>query len=80
MFFIKAGTILAWLLFGYGVFRVTFALIIAFQFESHQSMIAASKRYLNAENTGEAIDKGLPLIAAGIVVGLLVEIAKKRSL
>jgi len=78
MFFIRAGTVLAWVLFGFGTFRVAFALLIAFQFETQESMIAASKRYLNTENTGEAIDKGLPLIAAGIVVGLLVEIAKKR--
>ena len=69
---------MAWVLFGYGAFRVIFAFVIAVQFDTRESMIAASKRYLNAENTGEAIDRGLPILAAGIVVGLLVEIAKKR--
>lgn len=78
MFFIRAGAVLAWLLFGFGALRVIIALIIAFQFDTTESMIAASKRYLGTENTGEAIDKGLPILAAGIVVGLLVEIAKKR--
>ncbi len=46
------------------------------ELESHDAMVAASKRYLATENSGEAIDGSLYILAFGIVLGVLVKIAK----
>lgn len=78
MFFIWAGTFLAWAMVILGAFRVSLGLFVAIGFDGEQ-MLAASRRYLGAANSGEVIDQGIITLAAGIVVGLLVEIAKKRS-
>lgn len=49
---------------------------VAFTFDTHESMVAASKRYLATANSGEAINQGMWMLAAGVVFGLLAKIAK----
>lgn len=70
---------MAWILVIFGAFKIVTGFFVALNFESEQQMIAASKRYLAASSSGEAIDKGFIYLAIGILVGLLVEIAKKRN-
>lgn len=77
MFFIKAGSFIAWVLVVLGFFKVALGLLGALTLESQESMIAFSKRYLATANVGEAIDKGCMMFAAGVVLGLIVQIAKK---
>lgn len=75
MFFIKAGSIIAWLLVVAGLMRVVMGFIIA----SSDNYVAATKRYLGSGTTGEAIDKGFMWLVVGVVIGLLVQIAKNRE-
>lgn len=78
MFFIRAGSIMAWGAVILSAFKLTVGLWIALTLDKEQ-MIAASKLYLGTATSGEAIDEGLIMLAAGIIVGLLVEIAKSRK-
>ncbi len=41
--------------------------------------IAASKRYLGRASSGEAIDQGFMWLVAGVVIGLIVKIAKNHG-
>jgi len=79
MFFIRAGSILAWAVMVWGAIKLALGIYVATQFEGKEEMIAASRRYLATANSGEAIDGGLKLLAAGILIGLLVQIAKNRN-
>lgn len=76
MFFIKAGSILVWLLMVYGVSRIAISILIISVSQNNEQYLYYSKRYLVTSTTGEAIDKGLLVIALAIVLGLVVEIAK----
>ncbi len=76
MIFIRIGTFIAWALLTLGSLRVAMGLIVATTFDTPESMHAASLRYLATSNSGEAIDKGLWTLMAGVVLGLLTELAK----
>ena len=76
MFFIKLGTVLAWLCTLGGLARLALAYWVATTFESQEAMAAASRRYLAAANSGEAIDRAMYTIVFGIVLGVVVQIAK----
>jgi hypothetical protein len=78
MFYIKAGALLAGAMTILGFLKFLMGVWVALQFEGDQ-MVAASKRYLGTVDSGEAIDRGLQMFAAGIVIGLLVHIAKNRT-
>lgn len=77
MFFIKAGAIIAWALVALGILQLVTGFSVAILFEESSAMIAASKRYLGVENSGEAINRGFMFLVSGILFGLLVQIAKK---
>ncbi|WP_424982166.1 hypothetical protein [Maritalea sp. S77] len=49
---------------------------VATAYNTQESMIAASERYLSTSNSGEAINQGMLLVMAGMVPGLLAKIAK----
>ncbi len=40
---------------------------------------AASQRYLATSNSGEAVNQGMIILVVGVVIGLLVKIAKKNT-
>lgn len=77
MFFIRAGSIIAWVLIAIAALHLTGGLIIAFFVEDGEAMREASRRYLGEPTSGAAIDKGLKYFAGGVFMGLLVQIAKK---
>lgn len=52
---------------------------IAVSFETQESMVAASRRYLATESSGDAIDQGLLLLAISVVLGFLTSLMSKRK-
>ena len=76
LFFTKIGLLIAWVIFGLGIFRTATGFYVAIMFDTQESMIAASKRYLATANSGEAINHGLAMLAVGLVIGILAEISK----
>lgn len=78
MFFIKIGSVLAWILVVFGLMRVAMGLVIAFGTNA-DNYAAATKRYLGSTSSGEAIDRGAMVLVAGVVIGLLVQIAKNHG-
>ena len=76
---LKSGKILAWLCIIFGAVRLSLALWVSATFETQEAMIAASRRYLATENSGEAIDRALYTLAFGIVLGVLAKIANGKS-
>ena len=77
MFFIRVGTFVAWATVIFGLFRFAAGMFVALVFEG-DSMFAASRRYLAAADSGEAIGEGIMIFLAGITLGVVVEIAKGR--
>ncbi|WP_316859080.1 hypothetical protein [uncultured Cohaesibacter sp.] len=76
MFFIKIGTIIAWLLIVGGGLKVVMASWIAYSTATNEARIAFVHRYLGSGDTGEHIDKGLLWLTTGVVIGLIARIAK----
>jgi hypothetical protein len=72
---IKLGSIVAWTLVVFGAIRTALALLFAFGVSNEDNAFVAA-RYFAAANTGEAIDESLVMFTAGVVIGLLVQIAK----
>lgn len=79
MLFLKLGALLAWLCAIIGTARLAIALWIATSFQSQEAMVAASRRYLATENTGEVIDSSIYLLAFGIILGVLVKFAREEK-
>lgn len=79
MFFVKVGSILAFVGFWLGVLRTGLGFFFAFGTDDMESNMAAARRYLATSNTGEAINEGMMLIAGSLVIGLLCRIAKGRD-
>lgn len=75
MFFIRCGSLIAWALVVMGVLRTAMGFFVAFS-TSDLEMPVAAARYLGTTNSGQAINDGMMLFAGGIVMGLLVQIAK----
>ena len=75
---VKLGTIVAWLMIVSGTVKTAMGYFVAFNFDQEQNA-AAARRYLAAANSGEAINEGMIIFVAGVAVGLLAKIAKKRS-
>ena len=75
---LKLGSIIAWLLIVCGVVRTAMGFFVAFSF-SADGNAAAATRYLAASNSGEAINEGMVVFVVGIVIGLLVRIAKNGT-
>ena len=75
---IKLGSIISWLLIGFGALRAAIGLFVASYFVDEAAMTIAAQRYLGT-STGDAIDTGFLLFFAGLALGLLVRIAKRSS-
>lgn len=75
MFFIRCGSVIAWILVLLGVLRTAMGFFAAFS-PSVVEIPAALERYLGAAALGDAIADGVMYFVAGIVLGLLVQIAK----
>lgn len=76
MFFTNIGRVIAWLLFGLAVFKVSIGFLIAFTAEDP---VGAAQRYLGKANTGAAIDEGVYGIGVAIALGILTEISRNVS-
>ena len=72
------GSLIAWVLISIGALRVAMGFYVAFSFIDNAN-VAASARYLGTTNSGEAINEGMVMFIAGVVIGLLVKIAKKDT-
>lgn len=79
MWFTRIAAVVAWFVLIAGIAQLVLGWYIALSYPTTEGMIAASKRYANASNSGEIINEAVPLIAAGLVLGLLVTIAKNTS-
>lgn len=79
MTFVRLGRVLAWALLLIGAMRVGVGFFVATAFSDPATYAAATRRYIGSGTTGDAIDQGLVVFAAGIVVGLLTHIAAKKG-
>lgn len=79
MFFTKIGTWIAHIVFWLGTTRVIVAAVLAFGSENMGQNVAASRRYLAASNTGEAINEGMMYMLVGVALGVLCEISKRQK-
>ena len=75
---IRLGSIIAWFLIGIGAFRAATGFFVAIYFVNDTDMILAAKRYLGS-SPADAQDHGMLVLIAGVVLGLLVKIAKRSS-
>ena len=75
---VKLGSVISWLLIGFGALRAAMGYFVAVYFVDDGDMIIASKRYLRT-SPADAQDQGLLVLLAGVVLGLLVKIAKRSS-
>ena len=78
MAFIKLGNIISWFLLIGGALKLLLAIFVAINAQNSLANAAMSARYLNAENSGAAIDQAVLIIVAAVILGLLVHIAKKQ--
>lgn len=74
MFFTKLGTIVAWMAFVLGVFRVATGFVVASNLDTAGFDAA---RYIGSSTSGRAIDQGLMMIAFAIGLGILAEISRR---
>lgn len=79
MGFVWLGRIAAWGLVIFGALRVAMGLWVATAFEDQATFEAATARYIGSGTTGDAIDRGVMMIGAGILFGLLAKIAAEVS-
>lgn len=79
MFFIRFGSVIAWICTILGALRTAFGFFLAYTTETPEQMKAAAREYLAAATTGEAINEGMFMIAFGVLTGVLVQIAKNTS-
>lgn len=77
--FVKLGSVIAWLLFGFGALRTLLGFFFAFGTDTMEANEFAARRYLASANTGEAINEGIMLIVAGVAIGLIVQIANNTA-
>ena len=75
---VRFGSIIAWLLIGLGALRAAMGLFVAIYFVDDGDMVLAARRYLGT-SPADAQDSGFLVLIAGVVLGLLVKIAKRGS-
>ena len=75
MFFIRCGALMAWTLVVLGLLRAGLGVYLAFSITPADIAISVARSF-GAVTLAEAIIGGLALFAGGIVLGLLVQIAK----
>jgi hypothetical protein len=76
---VRFGSIIAWLLIGLGALRAAIGYFVAIYFVDDGDMVLAAKRYLGTSSPADAQDSGFLVLIAGVVLGLLVKIAKRSS-
>lgn len=76
MFFIRMGSLIAWGSMILGSVKLASALFVAYGSDTTEEMVFFAKRYWNAANTGEVANEATSTLFWGVMVGLLVEIAK----
>lgn len=75
---IRVGSIIAWLLLAFGTLKIAMGFYVAINFNGEENAFYA-QRYLAASNSGEAINEGMIVFGVGLVIGLLVKMAKKKQ-
>ncbi|WP_333815807.1 hypothetical protein [Tabrizicola sp.] len=75
---LKLGGIVAWLALIMGVLRAAIGSFVA-SIDDPASRAAAASRYLGSATSGEAIDQGIKVFLFGLVLGILVKIARSLS-
>lgn len=75
---VRFGSIIAWLLIGLGALRAAMGYFVAIYFVDDGDMVLAARRYLGT-SPADAQDSGFLVLIAGVVLGLLVKIAKRGS-
>lgn len=75
MFFIRCGGAIAWALVVLGALRTAIGIFAAVSDGSFE-LPEIAERFLSLGASGAAMQEGLMLFSAGIVLGLLVQIAK----
>ena len=76
---LKLGSIVAWLLISLGALRAAMGYFVAIYYADYGDMVIAAKRYLGTSSPADAQDSGFLVLIAGVVLGLLVKIAKRSS-
>jgi len=76
---ILLGHLLTWCLIIFGALRASIGIYVLINFVDPVAYEAATRRYIGSGSAGDAIDKGLIYLAFGIVVGLIVRIAKNTT-
>ena len=79
MFFIWVGTAIAWFAVIAGALKFGVSGLIGFIVDTDEQRIAFARRYFGEADTGAAIAQGEQLFVVGIVIGLLVRIAKNAK-
>lgn len=72
------GNIVASLAMVLGVLRAAIGFFVA-SIDDPASRAAAASRYLGSATSGEAIDDGIKIFLFGLVLGILVKIARSLS-
>ncbi|SLN27765.1 hypothetical protein ROA7450_01130 [Roseovarius albus] len=75
---IRVGSIIAWLLLAFGTLKIAMGFYVAIKFSGEENAFYA-QRYLAAPNSGEAINEGMIVFVVGLVIGLLVKMAKNKQ-
>ena len=75
---VRFASIIAWLLIGLGALRAAMGYFVAIYFVDDGDMVLAARRYLGT-SPADAQDSGFLVLIAGVVLGLLVKIAKRGS-
>ncbi len=78
MFFARVGTIVAWLAFVAGVYRIGMGTYVA-SFDDAAERSALAARYLGSISSGESIDRGVYTILVAVALGILAEIGRSIS-
>ncbi|MDY8108960.1 hypothetical protein U0C82_07350 [Fulvimarina sp. 2208YS6-2-32] len=82
MFFVRAGSLLAWLGFVFGVFQLAAGFWLGFNLpiDDPDAMAQAQafydRRY--GATTGEMVTRGMYLILGSVVLGILAKIAQRQ--
>lgn len=74
---IRLGSIIAWLMVIFAGLRIGIGYYIAFTTTTLEEAEALSRRYLATPDTVGAINQGFYVLVAGVVIGLLVRIARR---
>ena len=78
MFFIRLGSIIAWLALLLGAGRLVAGLVVA-SGSTSEARAAMASRYLGSATSGEAINQGILVVVVAVAFGILVKIARSLT-